>query len=180
MAKTVVFVHSYCLLGSGAGGGFKLTAMASEAMKTGVEIMKKLGASDIIVSAAYDTWQDEFRLQKKYALEQDVEGEQIHVIAEAKNSYDEAKRAIAETITLEADKLVVVAEKWHVSRSLKIFETIRPEGLGVEVIPFKTPWFEIALEPSSIKSLRAGWKTTWVLWNKLFEFLTPLIMRVSK
>jgi uncharacterized SAM-binding protein YcdF (DUF218 family) len=154
--------------------------MASEAMRTGIEMMSIFDATDVLVSAAYNIWELEFRLQKKYALNNGIKGHQVYAVAEVKNSYDEARQAITKALELGTNELIVVAEKWHAKRSLKIFQAIAPHGLHVSVIPFQTPRFEVTLEPSTIKSFRSGFKLTWILWNKFFELLTPLILKMSK
>ncbi len=175
--KTVVFVHSYCLQGAEWDKRVRLTAMAAEAMRTGVRIMKETGALGIIVSTAYGTWQDEFRLQKEFALSEGIGANQVHVLAEIKNSYDEAVGAIKMARSYKAHKLVVIAEKWHAGRSQKAFQAICPNDLELEVVRFKTPMFEITYEPSMIKSLRSSTLSTWVIWNKLLEFVPSFIFR---
>lgn len=158
--------------------------MATEARETGVAEFKRKNASDILFSAAYTVWEEEFTRQKNATLTKKEIGEnQIHAVGGIKNSYDEALRGIKKAVELGATKLIVIAEKYHATRSRMIFEALCPQyGLAVEVVSFDTPYYEMAYEPTwqplrTVKELRSSMEFMYFLWNKMLEIPTPWVVR---
>ena len=176
--KIAVFVHSYCLNSEGK----RPTNMAIVAIEIAVNLALEKLADYLIVAAAYDTAKHECDIYTQYAIRMGVAKENIHALLGIRNSYDEAERAIALAEKLRVNKLIVVAESWHLPRSKKAFQKRLPEGMELEMCEFHLPSidYERTLEPSKIKSWRAKYEWSWILWNKLLEHLpTSFLQKIS-
>ena len=153
--------------------------MAQEAMTTGLRVMKDTQAEVIIISTAYHTWNDEARLQVERAKKDGIDIKHVRIIKGVRNSYNEALEASRKARALGASRLIVIAERWHAPRSLKAFRYACSD-LKIEVVTFKTPWFETSYEPSMIKSLRSSTWLSWVAWNVLLGFVPPRLLGAKK
>jgi uncharacterized SAM-binding protein YcdF (DUF218 family) len=174
MAKTVVFVPSYCL----TRNQLSLTVMNKEAMEYAAPIVIRENA-EIIISTAYEVWNKEAELRIDLLEKLGLSKKQIRVVGGVTNSYGEIQKAKDIILKNNFEKIIIVAEKWHSPRVLKIFQILFP-NLGIRLQSFQTSKFEMTYEPSIIKSLRIGWKITWILWNKLLEPFTPLMLKCAK
>lgn len=183
MDKTAVFVPAYCL----RRNELSLTAMSEQATRIAAQLVKENAASHIILSTAYKTWYMEKSLKievlgkcnPQYNLEGNPLRKAIRVIPQVTDNYDEAQKTKAVLEELGAARLIVVADKWHLPRALKAFKAFLPE-ISVIGFHFTTPKYEMTLEPSRIKSIRAGYAPLWILWNIAFDILTPLMLRWQK
>lgn len=166
------FVPSYCLCLDGS----ELTEMSKQSTEVALNLLKSGQVERIVLSTAYAVWEKEAR-QKMIFLElAHVKPESVSVIGGISDSYEEV--AMMEAIIKERriTEIVVVAEEWHAPRALAVFKKKFPE-LKLSVQTFRTNHFERAFEPHRIrllgwiKSVRAGDKSLWILWNLAFRVL---------
>jgi hypothetical protein len=178
----VAFVPSYCLTANRA----RLAKMTELSILTAVHLFDDGAVDHIIFSTAYDdAWKRERDLKLKLFDFFNVPREKLHCIGPITSSYDEVEGIRTHALKLKARRLILVAEEYHVPRAKKIILAKFPDS-RVEVRYFKTQAFERTYEPHNIwilgklKGLRTGYKWSWRLWNKVFEFLTPLMLRMEK
>ena len=140
----------------------------------------------IIFSAGYEgAWERERDLKLRVFDMCNIPRERVHCIGPITSSYDEVEGIRGYISKLRAAGIIVVAEEYHAPRAEMVVVSKFP-NLQVEVKCFKTERFEKTFEPhplwilGKLKSLRAGYKWSWRLWNFIFEFLTSLMLRKDK
>lgn len=175
--KIVIYIPSYCLL---YGDSSKLTHMSLETTLEAIELARKIvmnGEDPILIfSTAYtDLWKKEAEIKKKMALNAGLKGDSIVIIPEVTDSYSEAKK-IKELLSNCNNRIyfIIVAEKWHAPRAVK---ALRLFGVNVDEIRKIRTRIERANEPSLIKSLRSANIIPYVLWQWLFYFATPYMVK---
>lgn len=176
-----LFVHSYCL----AESGQRLTVMSLESVTKAAEQWLAGDIDYVILAAAYHVWAKEADLKKGILKEFGVDMNKVIVIPRITSTYDEIEGVRQIVTRLGITELEVIADKWHAPRSRLVFQKKFP-NLTVIMKPFTPTTYERALEPHRIKilgwikSFRIGYAPTWILWNMLLWFLTPVILRWHK
>src|SRR3989344_3509856 len=169
MTSHVVYCPAYGLTKDGS----RLTSMNQDCTEAAIREILAGRADHIIFSTAYPKiWATEARLKTEMAKKEGVSS--FTIIPEVTNTYTETQEALKIIKKLGSPTLIVVAEKYHIKRVVKIFHQALPE-ISIIPIPVLCKHFEQALEPSLIKSMRAGYKPLWILWNYFFYLLTPFL-----
>lgn len=140
-------------------------------------IYKRRYAPIVILSNAYDEyWKKESELKNYLAIETMVPiGIIFHLVA-VHHTYDEASQIKNILKQINAESLILVADRWHMKRALDAFRVLMPE---IKIYPasVKPTYYEMAREPSLIKSIRSRFETLWIAWNILFFYLNPLFLK---
>ncbi len=171
MPIRAALVHTYCL----RDDGIHLTSMSGESVTVAARLYKESRVQYILLSAAYDIWRAEAAIKIVRLISLGVPKDCIFVLEGVTDSYDEVNKAKVKIKELGINELTIVAEKYHAPRAFAIARKRFP-GMKLNLEEFNTPQFERAFEPHRIKllgwikSVRAGNKTLWRLWNFLLLF----------
>lgn len=131
----------------------------------------------VICSNAYNEyWKKESELKNDLAIETMVPIGIISHLVAVHHTYDEASQIKDILKQKDAKSLILVADRWHMKRALNAFQTLMPE---IKIYPasVKPTYYEMAREPSLIKSIRSRFETLWIAWNILFFYLNPLFLK---
>ena len=131
--KIAVLVLSYCLYKDGT----RLTEMARRSAEIGVAAVCDGEAASIIFSTAYDCWKKEAELKKLMANRRGISYNKIYFLEGVTRTSDEVSFLKDVLKKLGANKLIVICEKYHVTRATRFLEDNFP-GLEIEVRSFQT------------------------------------------
>jgi len=175
--STAVFVPAYCCKYD-SGGVVRvkgLTEMSRQSVLVTAELVKKGHAKYVILSTAYSWWHDEAEMKMELLSRFGIDPNIVRIIPKVHNTYDETAGARQFIDELSINTIIVVADKWHEPRATQTFRSLFPT-LTILGSAFETPRYQMTMEESFIKSVRAGWKPLWIVWNVLFSVLTPLFV----
>lgn len=169
-----IFVPSYCL----KRGGSRLTKLSELCVNEAILLVSAGKADHIIFSNAYKFWRKEAGIKRTLAIEGGVNPENIHLLEEVTDTYDEAKKAGLVLEKIGGHTMILAAELYHMPRLIRAMTALLPGvTLYEKHIYCSSSDYEMAAEPSIIKSVRAGFRDLWILWNLLLYCATPLILK---
>ena len=176
---TFIYVPSYCLSHYHTD---RLTDMSLQTTNKAIEFalwIKKLGGNPILIlSTAYAVlWEREADIKTNLALDAGLSLENIIIIPEVTDSYNEARkvRIIIRNCLLSSQGsiLFAIAERLHASR---VGIPLRSFGVAVDGVEGVKARIERALEPSWIKSIRSANVVPYALWQWIFYLANPLMV----
>ncbi len=169
----IVYVPAYGLVWNKS----RLTAINTACVKAAVcQAGKK---SKVVFSCAYPILEDlEGNARKSLAIASGLDENRIILFKDIGNSYEEVLKLLEIYGNLEAKNILIVAERFHLPRVISSLRLMKPD-VQLYWLSISAP-FEIAREPSVIKSVRMGFKILWILWNVLLYPLTPYFLKSAK
>ena len=125
-----------CIIVLGAGIlGDKPSPMLEDRLKEAVSLYNQNVSSKIIMSGDHGKEDyDEVNIMKEYAIEQGVASEDIFMDHAGFSTYESMYRAKE---VFEANKIVIVTQKYHLYRALYIAKQLGIEAYGVNSDPRK-------------------------------------------
>ena len=125
-----------CIIVLGAGiWGDKPSPMLEDRLKEAVSLYNQNISSKIIMSGDHGKADyDEVNIMKEYAIEQGVASEDIFMDHAGFSTYESMYRAKE---VFEANKIVIVTQKYHLYRALYIAKQLGIEAYGVNSDPRK-------------------------------------------
>lgn len=125
-----------CIIVLGAGiWGDKPSPMLEDRLKEAVSLYNQNISSKIIMSGDHGKADyDEVNIMKEYAIEQGVASENIFMDHAGFSTYESMYRAKE---VFEANKIVIVTQKYHLYRALYIAKQLGIEAYGVNSDPRK-------------------------------------------
>lgn len=133
-----------------------------------------------IFSNAYEEyWRVEAKIKNRLAVDLGIPERAIVHLEAMNNTYDEASYTRTVMRQRSAKSLILVADRWHMKRALDAFRRTIPEA-KIYPASVRPDYYEVAREPSLIKSIRSGFKVLWILWNIIFFYLNPLLIKITK
>ena len=125
-----------CIIVLGAGiWGDKPSQMLEDRLKEAVSLYNQNISSKIIMSGDHGKADyDEVNIMKEYAIEQGVASEDIFMDHAGFSTYESVYRAKE---VFEANKIVIVTQKYHLYRALYIAKQLGIEAYGVNSDPRK-------------------------------------------
>ena len=125
-----------CIIVLGAGiWGDKPSPMLEDRLKEAVSLYNQNISSKIIMSGDHGKADyDEVNIMKEYAIEQGVASEDIFMDHAGFSTYESVYRAKE---VFEANKIVIVTQKYHLYRALYIAKQLGIEAYGVNSDPRK-------------------------------------------
>lgn len=133
----------------------------------------------IILSNSYKHyWQLEASLKNKIAVRAGIPEPEhsIYHLQAVNNTYEEASQIKSILEKQCAKSLILIADQWHMKRALDAFQRLMP-NIKIYPISVKPEKYEMAREPSIIKSVRSRFKILWIVWNIFFYYLNSLFLR---
>ena len=125
-----------CIIVLGAGiWGDKPSPMLEDRLKEAISLYNQNISSKIIMSGDHGKEDyDEVNIMKEYAIEQGVKSEDIFMDHAGFSTYESMYRAKE---VFEANKVVIVTQKYHLYRALYIAKQLGIEAYGVNSDPRK-------------------------------------------
>ena len=125
-----------CIIVLGAGiWGDKPSPMLEDRLKEAISLYNQNISSKIIMSGDHGKENyDEVNIMKEYAIEQGVKSEDIFMDHAGFSTYESMYRAKE---VFEANKIVIVTQKYHLYRALYIAKQLGIEAYGVNSDPRK-------------------------------------------
>lgn len=125
-----------CIIVLGAGiCGDKPSPMLEDRLKEAISLYNQNVSSKIIMSGDHGKEDyDEVNIMKEYAIEQGVASEDIFMDHAGFSTYESMYRAKE---VFEANKIVIVTQKYHLYRALYIAKQLGIEAYGVNSDPRK-------------------------------------------
>ena len=125
-----------CIIVLGAGiWGDKPSPMLEDRLKEAISLYNQNVSSKIIMSGDHGKEDyDEVNIMKEYAIEQGVASEDIFMDHAGFSTYESMYRAKE---VFEANKIVIVTQKYHLYRALYIAKQLGIEAYGVNSNPRK-------------------------------------------
>ena len=125
-----------CIIVLGAGiWGDKPSPMLEDRLKEAISLYNQNISSKIIMSGDHGKEDyDEVNIMKEYAIEQGVKSEDIFMDHAGFSTYESMYRAKE---IFEANKVVIVTQKYHLYRALYIAKQLGIEAYGVNSDPRK-------------------------------------------
>ena len=125
-----------CIIVLGAGiWGDKPSPMLEDRLKEAISLYNQNVSSKIIMSGDHGKKDyDEVNIMKEYAIEQGVRSEDIFMDHAGFSTYESMYRAKE---VFEANKIVIVTQKYHLYRALYIAKQLGIEAYGVNSDPRK-------------------------------------------
>lgn len=119
-----------CILVLGAGvRGEKPTYMLEDRILQGIQLYKDKISTKIIMSGDHKTKEyDEVNVMKKYAIEKEVNSEDIFMDHAGFSTYESIYRAKE---IFRAKKIIIATQKYHLYRSLYIADALGIEAYGI-------------------------------------------------
>lgn len=123
-----------CILVLGAGiWGDKPSPMLEDRLLQGISLYNNKVSSKIIMSGDHGTEEyDEVNVMKDFAIERNVNSENIFMDHAGFSTYDSIYRAKE---VFEAKKIIIVTQKYHLYRALYVAEKLGIEAYGVASDP---------------------------------------------
>lgn len=123
-----------CILVLGAGvRGEKPTYMLEDRILQGIQLYKDKISTKIIMSGDHKTKEyDEVNVMKKYAIEKEVNSEDIFMDHAGFSTYESIYRAKE---IFRAKKIIIATQKYHLYRSLYIADALGIEAYGIASNP---------------------------------------------
>lgn len=123
-----------CILVLGAGiWGDKPSPMLEDRLLQGISLYNNKVSSKIIMSGDHGTEEyDEVNVMKDFAIERDVNSENIFMDHAGFSTYDSIYRAKE---VFEAKKIIIVTQKYHLYRALYVAKKLGIEAYGVASDP---------------------------------------------
>jgi len=125
-----------CILILGAGiWGDKPSPMLEDRLKQGISLYKNGVSNKIIMSGDHSKKDyDEVNVMKKFAIDEEVQSEDIFMDHAGFSTYESIYRAKE---IFKAKKIVIVTQKYHLYRALYIANKLGIEAYGVSSDPRK-------------------------------------------
>ena len=125
----------------------KPSDMLSDRIKRGIELYKKGAAPKIIMSGDHGRKSyDEVNAMKQAAVDSEVPSSDVFMDHAGFSTYDSIYRAKE---IFEADRIIVVTQKYHLYRALYIAEKLGIEAYGVDS-DYRTYWGQLNREAREI------------------------------
>ena len=123
-----------CIIILGAGiWGDKPSPMLEDRLLQGIELYNNNVSTKIIMSGDHGREEyDEVNIMKEFAIEKGVPSENIFMDHAGFSTYESIYRAKE---IFEADKIVIVTQKYHLYRALHIANSLGIEAYGVGAVP---------------------------------------------
>lgn len=133
-AKELSDVDCVLVLGAGIWGNSP-SPMLEDRLLQGISLYKNNVSNKIIMSGDHGTKEyDEVNVMKQFAIERQVESEDIFMDHAGFSTYDSIYRAKE---IFQAKKIIIVTQKYHIYRALYIAEKLGIEAYGVNSDPRK-------------------------------------------
>lgn len=133
-AKELSDVDCVLVLGAGIWGNSP-SPMLEDRLLQGISLYKNNVSNKIIMSGDHGTKKyDEVNVMKQFAIERQVESEDIFMDHAGFSTYDSIYRAKE---IFQAKKIIIVTQKYHIYRALYIAEKLGIEAYGVNSDPRK-------------------------------------------
>lgn len=133
-AKKLSDVDCILVLGAGIWGNSP-SPMLEDRLLQGISLYKNNVSDKIIMSGDHGTKEyDEVNVMKQFAIEKQVESEDIFMDHAGFSTYDSIYRAKE---IFQAKKIIIVTQKYHIYRALYIAEKLGIEAYGVNSDPRK-------------------------------------------
>ncbi|MGD9567113.1 MAG: vancomycin high temperature exclusion protein [Sedimentibacter sp.] len=117
------------VLGAGVRSNGSPSPMLQDRLITGIELYDK-GVSDRLLMSGDHTQKgyDEVNIMKSYAIDEGIPSEHVFMDHAGISTYDSIYRAKE---IFQADKIVIVTQKYHLYRALHIANKLEVEAYGV-------------------------------------------------
>lgn len=117
------------VLGAGVRRDGSPSPMLEDRILTGMDLYNKEVSDRLIMSGDHSTKEyDEVNVMKKYAIEKGIPSEHIFMDHAGISTYDSIYRAKE---IFEADKIIIVTQKYHLYRALYTARSLGIEAYGV-------------------------------------------------
>ena len=170
----MIFCHTY-----GTTPGFKkLTAVGQAAMEKAIELIVK-GKSHLLILPVGSYGEDEEKEIKLNLAQKAGIADKIFFLRGVTSTYDEVA-AIGSSFI--GGNILVVADRYHMRRSLQIFRACLPGTKLYNASSVCLKYDEPAVPPSLfsfIQSRQIRSKFVSILWNNLLYLLTPILVKRS-
>ncbi len=131
-AKDLEDVDCILVLGAGIRGNSP-TPMLEDRLLQGISLYENNVSNKIIMSGDHGTKEyDEVNVMKKFAIDKNVNSEDIFMDHAGFSTYDSVYRAKE---IFKAEKVVIVTQKYHIYRALYIAKQLGLEAYGVNSDP---------------------------------------------
>lgn len=119
-----------CIIILGAGiWGDRPSPMLEDRLQKGIELYNKDASPKIIMSGDHGRKEyDEVNLMKEYAIDKGIPSEDVFMDHAGFSTYESMYRA---RDIFEADKVIIVTQKYHMYRALHIANSLGIEAYGV-------------------------------------------------
>ena len=169
-----IFCHTY-----GTTPGFKsLTAVGQAAMEKAIELIVGGKSHLLILPVGFYGENEERKIRQEIAQKAGI-ADKIFFLRGVKSTYDEVA-AMGKLIG--QGNIIVVADRYHMRRSLKIFRSGLPGTKLYNASSVCLKYDEPACLPvlfSYIQSRQIKSKFVSILWNNLFYMLTPILAKMK-
>lgn len=176
-AKTISDADYILILGASVRGK-EPSAMLRDRLDTGIALYQS-GVSDRLLMSGDGSskYYNEVNTMKLYSMEAGVPGEQIELDPQGLCTYDSIRNAIDE---YDAEKIIIVTQKYHMYRALYIADQLGLEAWGVNSDP-RTYSEQGARE---LREIAARCKDFLMVWlgkysDPAFEKLTKNIAKLA-
>lgn len=183
-----IVVHSYCLtwnkkhLSSSTNA---CVAKAIELKKQFDPIEEKRNRIRLLISNAYPELSViEKSFKDRIFANEGIPKEDITHINDITDTHDEIRRICDIVEQTHSRALLVIADRYHLSRSLPAFHSELPKDVSLYGFPVTPDRYEITREIGGplgligiIKSIRLGFKSLWIIWNFLLIKLQKLLQK---
>ncbi len=175
VAVDAVYVPGLCLTRDAS----RLTVLNQAAMQEAARDTRTMGAKCLLYAGCYGgpEMELELSLRRQLANAGGVADEQIRQIREIGDTRQELYRLAAEIDDLGARSVLLVTDEYHMPRVVRWAKALLPDNVEIYHRSVRAPRYEYTWEPSLVKSVRFGIKPLWIVWNVLFYWATPLLLR---
>jgi len=159
----------------------RLTAMNAACLEAAIRQMREGRAKCLVFSACYSgqVLARELALRRQMAVEGGLSGEAVREISGIVDTRDELAKLAFVLKALGAKSVLLVSDEYHLPRLVRWARLLLP-GIRIFHMSVRPRVYEFTWEPSLVKTIRAGVKPLWILWNVLFYLGTPLVLRKHK
>lgn len=178
-----IYAPAFCLTHDQS----RLTDLNHACVELGASQICQGRARILVISGAYrgPVMEKELLLRERLAESRGVPREKILKIREIIDTRDELMKLAAVLRELDSHSVMFVSDEYHMPRLIRWAKELLP-GIRIYHVSIRRPRYERAYEPASFKllgfakSLRSGSRPLWIIWQVIFYFATPLLLRKAK
>jgi len=154
--------------------------MSGMAMKKAIELFLKGKAQYLIFPVTWFAEKNEKEIKQKFLQKAGITKSHCF-FASVTSTYDEVAQAskILADLNIRSGSVIVVAERYHMRRSLKIFHSFLSE-IKFYNVSSESKYSDPDMPPglaNFIQSRQIRFKLVSIAWNILFYVLTPLLVK---